>query len=761
MKRSKLKLQKSSFSKKSTSYLITLLLPIFVSILIIICVVLYNFYFGVQSSKTMHLSALQNFSLSCETSIANSIKSCKNLEYDSALSAALNTEGSFSSINHEMSSKHLKDFVTANNTIHSIAILNKSAQEVLSSDGFFSWDKYFSDTLQLENRGARYWNSFQIYNSSAYQILPPTCSKHNNLEAVVIPVYIRSKDNKYKNQLLITIDLNSTIKTTIPFFDISDNSEVYILNKYDGNCFDILNNLERKSLSDNDIYKNLTKGKTSFNTVNKFGAKSILFSYSSSDKLLDYTYYAIVPYKNIVLSQIRNILIMLFFVLITIILTLIIGKYITKRVFTPIRDLEKVLENYKHTPNYGTNILEDISNTVNTLVTEYNNLENILPYTQKQYILDFLNGSAISIDNTQNDKPTFKLPFKNENFEMIIIQIVPLQKLFDEFTQAEYERIIFGCSQLVQNTVSQFIENAYFLSQEKESQYIIINTNKNDISDTVNQIKENIANIFRYESDYIELYITNGNLYSGLDGLKKSYSEAISRLSDMPIICPDIISTSSNIAKAKLFNDKDELNFLNMLLSNNTDKATEFVSDITEKFKNNKYMLTNAYKSILAVIFKAMYMKNIPLASNNQSELEAYLQLFNAQANVLYKKILLLINKFQSNTHLSDEILSREISRYITDNYTDSTISLDSIASALNIEKTTVSSLIKNSFGMSFHTYLENIRIETAKKMMISTNKNIQDILYEVGFTNKQTFIRSFKKITGCTPSQYRHDSKL
>lgn len=229
----------------------------------------------------------------------------------------------------------------------------------------------------------------------------------------------------------------------------------------------------------------------------------------------------------------------------------------------------------------------------------------------------------------------------------------------------------------------------------------------------------------------------------------------------MPIICPDIISTSSNIAKAKLFNDKDELNFLNMLLSNNTDKATEFVSDITEKFKNNKYMLTNAYKSILAVIFKAMYMKNIPLASNNQSELEAYLQLFNAQANVLYKKILLLINKFQSNTHLSDEILSREISRYITDNYTDSTISLDSIASALNIEKTTVSSLIKNSFGMSFHTYLENIRIETAKKMMISTNKNIQDILYEVGFTNKQTFIRSFKKITGCTPSQYRHDSKL
>lgn len=761
MKHPELKLQKSDFSKKSTSYLITLLLPIFVSVIIILCVVLYNFYFGVQSSKSMHLKALQNFSLSCETSIVNSIKSCKNLEYDSELSETFKDTGSFSLINHEMCSKHLKDFVTANNTIHSIAILNKSAQEVLSSDGLFSWNEYFSDTLRLENRGAQYWNSFQIYNSSEYQILPPTCSNHNGSEAVVIPVYIRFKDNQYKNQLLITIDLNSTIETTIPFFDISDNSEVYILNKYDGNCFDIINNLERKPISDNDIYKNLTKGKTSFNTVNNSGAKSILFSYSSTDNLLGYAYYAIVPYKNIVLSQIRNIFIMLFFMIITIILTLIMGKYITKRYFTPIRNLERTLENYKHNPNNGTNILEDISNTVNTLVTEFNNLENILPYTQKQYILDFLNESVISFDNVQSDKPSFELPFKNENFEMIIIQIVPLQKLFDEFTQAEYERIILGCSQIVQNSVSQFIENAYFLSQEKEAQYIIINTNESDISDTVNQIKENIADIFRYESDYIELYITNGNLYSGLNGLKKSFSEAISRLSDMPIICPDIISAPSNISRAKLFNNKDELNFLNMLLSNNTEKATEFVSDITEKFKNNKYMLTSAYKSILAVIFKAMYMKNIPLASNNQSELEAYLQLFNAQANVLYKKILLLINKFQSNTHLSDEILSKEISLYITNNYTDSAISLDSIASALNIDKSTVSSLIKSSFGISFHTYLENIRIETAKKLIISTNKNIQDILYEVGFTNKQTFIRSFKKITGCTPSQYRHDSKL
>ena len=761
MKFTEKKSKKNNWLTKNTVLLTTLMLPIIVALLIILFVVLYNFYLGVQNSKSMHLNSLQNFSISCESNISSFIKSCKHLEGDSDISAALSAQGSFSSINHFSSTKRLKDFINANDTIYSVAILNKNTYEVLSSDGLFSWDQYFDEILKFENRSPNYWKNFQIYDSSPYKLLPPIHCKHNDSKAVVIPVYFSFSGNTYKNQMLITINLNTTVKSTIPSFDISDNSEIYILNKYDGNSFDVINNLEKKSLSDNYVYKNLLKGKTSFNTINKTGDKSIIFAYSSSSNLLDYAYYAVVPYKNIVLSQINNILVSLFLLILTIFLTLIIAKYNIKRFFTPIKKIEKVLDNYKNNTNSHSNILDDISNTVNTLVTDFNNLERILPYTQKQYILDFLNDSANSSDGNQIDAPTFKLPFENNNFEIVIVQIEPLQKLFNEFTQTEYEHILSGCSQIIHDTVLHFAENAYFLTQGKESQYIIINTNEDDISDTVKQIKEKIADIFSYESDHIKLYITNGNLYSGLNGLKQSYSEAIKRLSDMPIIHPDIADSSPNITKTKFFNNKDELNLLNMLLSNNTDKATQFVYDVTEKLKNNKYMLTSVYQSILTVIFKAMYMKNIPIASNIQTELDTYLQLFNSPANILYKKILLLINKFQRNSNLPDEVLSSEINSYITDNYTDSDISLDSIASAFNIKKNTVSSLIKDSLGMSFHSYLENMRIETAKNMISCTNKSIQDILEEVGFTNKQTFIRSFKKITGCTPSQYRHDSRL
>lgn len=761
MKLSGLQQKIHNLLNKNTVLLITLLLPVIVAVMLIVLVVLYNFYLGIQNSKSMHLNSLQNFSISCESNISSFIKSCKHLESDSDISAALSSQESFSSVDCSSITKNLKDFIDANGAIYSIAILNKNTDEILSSDGLFSWDQYFNKILNFENRTPNYWRNFHIYDSSQYKLLPPIHCAHNGSDAVVIPVYFSYSGNTYTNQMLITINLNTTIKTAIPFFDVSDNSEIYILNKYDSNCFDIINELEKQTLSDNNIYKNILKGKTSFNTVNKNGSKSIAFAYSSSSKLLDYTYYAIVPYKNIALSQMGNILVMLLLLIITILLTLIIAKYIIKHFFTPIKKLESVLDGYKHNTVGNLNFLDNISNTVNTLVTDFNNLEKILPYTQKQYILDFLNDFTNSSGENPEVASEFKLPFEKNNFEMLIVQIEPLQKLFNEFTQTEYERILLSCSQIIQDTVLHFIENAYFLTQEKESQYIIINTDEDDVSSAVKQIKETIADIFTHESDYIELYITNGNLYSGMDGLKQSYSEAVSHLSDMPIIRPDIVALTSNITKTKLFSNKDELNFLNMLLSNNTDKAVEFVCNVTEKFKNNNYILTNAYQSILTVIFKAMYMKGIPIASNNQSELDTYLQLFNAPANILHKKILLFINKFKSKTNISDEDLSKKISNYIAENYTDPGISLDSIASLLGVEKNTVSSIIKEHFGISFHSYLENIRIETAKKMIAGTNKNIQDILDEVGFTNKQTFIRSFKKITGCTPSQYRHDSKL
>ncbi|WP_353936028.1 helix-turn-helix domain-containing protein [uncultured Acinetobacter sp.] len=51
--------------------------------------------------------------------------------------------------------------------------------------------------------------------------------------------------------------------------------------------------------------------------------------------------------------------------------------------------------------------------------------------------------------------------------------------------------------------------------------------------------------------------------------------------------------------------------------------------------------------------------------------------------------------------------------------------------------------------------YLQQVRVDKAKKLLLITDMNIQQIAYEVGYENVSFFIRIFKKVTACTPTQW------
>lgn len=89
--------------------------------------------------------------------------------------------------------------------------------------------------------------------------------------------------------------------------------------------------------------------------------------------------------------------------------------------------------------------------------------------------------------------------------------------------------------------------------------------------------------------------------------------------------------------------------------------------------------------------------------------------------------------------------------------YRQNSIKLESIAQSLNTTRHNASQIINEHFGMNFFELINKYRVEEAMELLKTNNGdlNIIDIAYEVGYNNKVTFNKSFKRVARLTPSQF------
>ena len=85
-------------------------------------------------------------------------------------------------------------------------------------------------------------------------------------------------------------------------------------------------------------------------------------------------------------------------------------------------------------------------------------------------------------------------------------------------------------------------------------------------------------------------------------------------------------------------------------------------------------------------------------------------------------------------------------------------MSLSVLAEEFHLNPQYISQLFKNEIGVNFLAYLTNIRMEKAKKLLLSTPLSITEVAEQSGYGDYRVFTKVFKKSEGITPSQYRRD---
>jgi len=98
--------------------------------------------------------------------------------------------------------------------------------------------------------------------------------------------------------------------------------------------------------------------------------------------------------------------------------------------------------------------------------------------------------------------------------------------------------------------------------------------------------------------------------------------------------------------------------------------------------------------------------------------------------------------------------------------FKENSLTLDSLAQKLETNRHNTSQVINEHFDVSFFELINQYRINEAKDLLESDlhkNMKIIEVAYEVGYNNKVTFNKSFKKETSLTPTQYQkyHRQKI
>lgn len=106
-----------------------------------------------------------------------------------------------------------------------------------------------------------------------------------------------------------------------------------------------------------------------------------------------------------------------------------------------------------------------------------------------------------------------------------------------------------------------------------------------------------------------------------------------------------------------------------------------------------------------------------------------------------------------------DDLLMERIMEVINENISDSDLSVDSIAQKVGISRVHLHRKMKELTNQTPHSFIRNIRLKQAAKLLKDTKHNVTEVMYACGFCNAASFSTMFKNLYGCSPREYMNQA--
>ena len=113
----------------------------------------------------------------------------------------------------------------------------------------------------------------------------------------------------------------------------------------------------------------------------------------------------------------------------------------------------------------------------------------------------------------------------------------------------------------------------------------------------------------------------------------------------------------------------------------------------------------------------------------------------------------------QKEIQTPDDALMQRVMEVINENIGDSDLSVDMIAQKVGISRVHLHRKMKELTNQTPHSFIRNIRLQQAAKLLKEGKQSITDVMYICGFSNSASFSTMFKNLYGCSPREYMQNA--
>lgn len=605
----------------------------------------------------------------------------------------------------------------------------------ISSERYYDWFKRYSMDSYVNWLKALTTES-NYYKFISMDEMTPYFSEHYYM-------YLMNMDDMYimdANAIVCFVmeenELASLFNTTLS--DSSFTNNLFVMNEQNEIILN-LGNFTSKNIA-GIISLKYTNSCSSYKTDDY---SSTILRYTSEDTGYTY-YYSIMPFEKTSLMATKNTIYILLLVL-----AFIVGAGI---VF--------ILAKHNVAP------IIELGQELDEAVAAQNLLQEVVDYQRpiicNSYVRQLLTGAVTSEEELSYIKEYLNLADDNLCFNGLYICVYnnsadSPDTLPKDFHSEE------DFNQIVRDSLQEFLGlPLYCFSPSDRTYAVLLACHKDDEKDFVLHTNEVIVKLHNYLLDTYGIWLFAGigmNTHD-LMNVWESYqqaTESVSYTSKNYFFFPyEFIKKDSNVF---YYPSEISTKLIHFITTGNTAQTLELFNLIHRENIEERSLPIHILKFLLSDVRNTLLKARFALPSNTSEET---IKQIDEQLNqhVTFKLCedlaLKLCDLFTAKNE--DTNLISTIEKYIESNYTDPSLGLNKISDEFQISESYFSHMFKEKLGVNFSTYLENIRMREATRLIKETDISLNELYISVGYNNATSFRRAFKKTYGVTPSSMKEN---